>query len=420
MSCFEASAPGKVILFGEHAVVHGSHAVASSLDDLRVYARLEIESGESQNMLRINLNDLGIKCSLKISDLVIKNKDLKKEQGPPRSDVLKKAHNILMNLKYSPEKQSALLAVIYLCMELCPLSTGVYLQVVSAGLPIGAGLGSSAAFSVAISAVLLAACGVEEKKLINAWAFCAEVILHGSPSGLDNAMSCFGGHALFVRDTTCGRIKHQPLCVEPQHNIYLLITNTQKLRSTKKLVQHVASLLQAMDKPIRAIFQAIDAIALDFAQNSTYFHQNPAALAKMFTLNHHLLQALQVSDPALETVVHTAHIFDAAATKLTGAGGGGCAITLLYDTQKHFQPMSSFKVQRLISRLQLRQFRCYQTKLGGSGVLISSSSLPGSPFSSHYNVITTRKKKNFFLFLCGSIVLLTSSVVIVVITRRKR
>jgi mevalonate kinase len=81
--------------------------------------------------------------------------------------------------------------------------------VVSSDLPMGAGLGSSAAFCVSMSGVLLTAAGVvgtrggsqgeewevfekDDLELVNLWAFQGEKIIHGKPSGIDNAVSTFG------------------------------------------------------------------------------------------------------------------------------------------------------------------------------------------------------------------------------------
>lgn len=77
-------------------------------------------------------------------------------------------------------------------------------------LPVGAGLGSSAAFSVALAGALLSAAGVvqpavegcfaaDDLELINAWAFQGEKIIHGQPSGIDNSVSVAGGALQFTK-----------------------------------------------------------------------------------------------------------------------------------------------------------------------------------------------------------------------------
>lgn len=60
-----ASAPGKIILFGEHVVVHGRTAIATSLD-LRTYAKVE---SDNSNLLSLELPDIGVKRTWNLSQL---------------------------------------------------------------------------------------------------------------------------------------------------------------------------------------------------------------------------------------------------------------------------------------------------------------------------------------------------------------
>lgn len=154
-------------------------------------------------------------------------------------------------------------------------SLGVKMQVQSAGLPIGAGLGSSAAFSVATAGAFLQlhfkmternqSWGSERLnnavlESINAWAFVGEVLIHGTPSGLDNTTSCYGGMVKFRR-TEQGNVfdtlKHAP-------TLNMLLTNTKVPRSTKALVAGVRVLHDAMPNVIQPIFASIDHITSEF------------------------------------------------------------------------------------------------------------------------------------------------------------
>lgn len=88
----------------------------------------------------------------------------------------------------------------------------------SSNLPIGAGLGSSAAYSTCIASALLLAHGfislpagsstaaadasrfsAQDADIVDGWAFLSEKILHGNPSGIDNAVSVRGGAVAFTR-----------------------------------------------------------------------------------------------------------------------------------------------------------------------------------------------------------------------------
>jgi mevalonate kinase len=151
----------------------------------------------------------------------------------------------------------------------------VKIAVKSAGLPIGAGLGSSAAFSVATAGAFVQlhfklnepqqTWGSDKLnrsvlESINAWAFVGEVLLHGTPSGLDNTTSCFGGMVKFQRTDTGNvfdTLEHVP-------TLNMLLTNTKVPRSTKLLVAGVRVLHDDMPGVIQPIFTSIANITTEF------------------------------------------------------------------------------------------------------------------------------------------------------------
>lgn len=228
---------------------------------------------------------------------------------------------------------------------------------VKSTLPIGAGLGSSAAYAVSCAAVLLRACaealggldGLLDSSanvpapgfadLISAWSYEAEVLVHGRPSGIDNAIATRGS-ALHFR---AGEIKMLgPTALPP---FRFLITNTKVPRNTKALVAGVRErrdrfpaiidpILTAMHEVCTAFF----ALLGDDSGAATGTGSGDAATIPPTELEGAVLELIEVNEALLEAlgVGHTAirKVCDISAShglvsKLTGAGGGGCVLTLV-------------------------------------------------------------------------------------------
>lgn len=228
-------------------------------------------------------------------------------------------------------------------------SNSIQITIKSVGLPIGAGLGSSAAFSVATTA----ACFLLLHKLhfnhalftdfdcntttippvllpiINAWSYSGEVLMHGKPSGLDNSTSCYGGMVTYHKDPSTTAISFTNITNAPK--LYVLLINTKVPRSTKQLVSMVGSLHNQLPTITQPVFNAISAVTDTFLASITapgdvrYSYEETA---RLFDINHGLLCALGVGHSQLTRVVETCRSHGLSC-KLTGAGGGGCAICLL-------------------------------------------------------------------------------------------
>ena len=263
--------------------------------------------------------------------------------------------------------------------------TCLRINVQSKGLPIGAGLGSSAAFSVALAGALIRTKNVLSSDMktvanntvrvsvppadmltvINGWAYAAEVVIHGSPSGLDNTTSCYGGAIKYSKDQgTFQNLSNLPA-------MQILLTNTKVPRSTKQLVANVRKLYDAYPDIIKPILSAIEGISLKFLHlidsihaGSITNHDFVMETGKLFNINHNLLCALGVGHSSL-TLVHETSSSCNCACKLTGAGGGGCALTLL-------QPMDGMDESSLVldltKRLEGLEFSVFSSAIGGDGV----------------------------------------------------
>eukprot|EP00069_Balaena_mysticetus_P013516 bmy_08290T0 len=167
----------------------------------------------------------------------------------------------------------AVLSFLYLYLSVCQSQRALpNLDVtVWSELPTGAGLGSSAAYSVCLAAALLTACKEipnplkdgeaasrwteDNLELINKWAFQGERVIHGNPSGVDNAVSTWGG-ALRYQQGKISSLKRPPA-------LKILLINTKVPRSTKALVAGVRSRLLKFPEIVAPLLTSIDAISLE-------------------------------------------------------------------------------------------------------------------------------------------------------------
>lgn len=236
---------------------------------------------------------------------------------------------------------------LYLFLSLASRKTPPCVYTLRSTIPIGAGLGSSASISVCFSAALLmqirALSGPHQDQpskecelnieRINRWAFVGEMCIHGNPSGVDNTVSSGGKAVLFQRPNY-----DKPPVVIPLHSfpeLPLLLVNTRQSRSTATEVAKVATLMKVHPELAATIMDAIGLVtesahklltSPDFDPTS---HASLKFLGELVTVNHGLLVSLGVSHPKLERIREIIDHTGIGWTKLTGAGGGGCAITIL-------------------------------------------------------------------------------------------
>ncbi|KAI9306044.1 mevalonate kinase-like protein [Cunninghamella echinulata] len=369
------SAPGKVILFGEHAVVHQKYAVAASLG-LRTHLYIEKTQDE---VCYLNLPDVNATRQWSLSEIPFDKVQDEKDGAHPIQDMMPelkaKLYEIAGDIE-SVAQEQALLAFLYLLITLAPRDqtkrTGLKVGARSF-LPVSAGLGSSASYSVVLATSLLILFDhipvdfetsdqyntyIEK---INLYAFKAEQVIHGNPSGVDNAVSAYGGAKSFLKGKGFSTL-------EGFKSLRLLLTNTKVPRSTSKLVAGVAERKEKYPEVINPILDAIDGVSLR-CKDTFLKYQNglidgdelATELEELVDINHCLLYALGVTHPSLEKIRNVTNVHGLT-TKLTGAGGGGCAVTVIRDD------VSQEKINTVMDSLKSEGYDCYQTSVGGPGV----------------------------------------------------
>ncbi|XP_055214969.1 mevalonate kinase isoform X5 [Gorilla gorilla gorilla] len=399
------SAPGKVILHGEHAVVHGKVALAVSLN-LRTFLRLQ---PHSNGKVDLSLPNIGIKRAWDVARLQSLDTSFL-EQGDvttPTSEQVEKLKEVAgLPDDCAVTERLAVLAFLYLYLSICRKQRALPSLdiVVWSELPPGAGLGSSAAYSVCLAAALLTACEEianplkdgdcvnrwpkEDLELINKWAFQGERMIHGNPSGVDNAVSTWGGALRYHQgkisslkskqesitscvpdDAALGRRNGEMKLGSPA--LQILLTNTKVPRNTRALVAGVRNRLLKFPEIVAPLLTSIDAISLECERVLGEMGEAPApeqyvVLEELIDMNQHHLNALGVGHASLDQLCQVTRA-RGLHSKLTGAGGGGCGITLLKPGLE--QPEVEATKQALTSC----GFDCLETSIGAPGVSIHSA-----------------------------------------------
>jgi len=278
-----ASACGKAILFGEHAVVYGRPAIAIPILDLRVIAMV-ISNGDG---LWIDAPDLGERYSV----------------DPARTD-------------------DPLALAVQLALQHADVGMNQsFIVRVESELPVGRGLGSSAAVSAAIVRAVARHFGYELSPAeVSALVYETEVLQHGTPSGIDNTVIAYEQPVYFVRGQPIERFTVR----EPLH---LVLGDTGVMTPTRETVGDVRAAWEQDREHYEALFDAIGAV-VDEAREAIA-RGDHAEVGRLMDENHALLRELRVSSPELDHLVAAARNAGALGAKLSGGGRGGNMIALV-------------------------------------------------------------------------------------------
>ncbi len=200
--------------------------------------------------------------------------------------------------------------------------SGVSLDV-DCEIPVGAGLGSSAATTVAIIAATTRAHGEElGKEKVCEIAFAPESYLHGKPSGVDQATCTYGGILQFVKPDKVTSLSLRRIPT-------ILVCDTGIHRSTKGLV---GAVVKRSESEVEFFQEHVEeASQISKAAVKALRTEDDKELGALMTANQKLLEQIGVSHPMLNKLVKAAKKTGALGAKLTGAGGGGSMIALCED-----------------------------------------------------------------------------------------
>ncbi|KAH3661511.1 hypothetical protein OGAPHI_006358 [Ogataea philodendri] len=309
-------------------------------------------------------------------------------------ELVNSLNSLLSKIDSSIQFSSAFM-FLYLLVSLCEEKDVAGLTfTIRSTLPVGAGLGSSASVSVCLASAFCYLGGhideptlkmddvtvkdSEQCLLVDSWAFMGEKCCHGNPSGIDNAVATHGGAVMFQRmESSMPSIRTSMRNLPP---LNLLLTNTKTPRSTAALVANVSKIVSEFPKPSGLILETMDSVAREaYSLMLRPFLDRPSKLKllELIRLNHGLLVSLGVSHPNLERIKLWSDELQIGQTKLTGAGGGGCAITLIDD-----ESATPENLEKLTAKFDEAGFETYKTTLGGKGVglLTSNTTMASETF----------------------------------------
>ncbi|TFF93378.1 MAG: mevalonate kinase [Promethearchaeota archaeon] len=280
--------PGKSILFGEHAVVYGYPAIAMAIS-IKSYCQIE---RSDKGKIIIHLKNYG-------TFFEAPNIKILKSKIP---SAYQQFCSGLQNFKDSFNIQLNNL-LITLESDLFP----------------GAGLGSSASISVAFIYGLNHFFNLNlSKDEVNQLAFQMEKEVHGLPSGVDNT-TCTYGNAIFFQE---GNFKF----IDIKKDIPILITYTNTEHNTKQAIGRIRDLKRINPKKIEKIFEKIGELTNQAEKELT--KGNTRKIGELMNQNQKCLTELQISNREINEIVQTATENGALGSKLTGAGLGGCVISI--------------------------------------------------------------------------------------------
>ncbi len=302
---------GKVILFGEHFVVHGVPGIVSAIDSAT-----------------------DAKVTQTGKELVIMD-ERKAAKG------------------YAEEKKLQQIESIERMLKKMGINPKLPLKIWIGGtLPGFSGLGASAASSVAIARAIAEELSLKlSNEEVNQIAFEAEKAYAGNPSGIDNTAATYGGLMWFKKNLAGGPASVERLSVRVP--VEIVIGSTGKVANTKAMVAGVAERKRKNPEKYDPIFKQAE--NLTYAGRKALESYDLKKVGELMNENHHLLQEIEVSSMELDLLVDIARKNGAFGAKLTGGGGGGCMVALT----------PSIELQETVaSAIEQEGYKVLRTKIG--------------------------------------------------------
>ncbi len=306
-----ASAPGKVILFGEHFVVYGVKAILCAINK-RITVTAEKKS-DGKISIKSNIGNLTSHP----------NEPISKIKSPLRPFYYL-ANKIIQNH-----------------------NTGIEV-VVESDIPLGVGLGSSSACCVASAAAISRLFDETSKEDILKLAIEAEKTIFENTSGADCTVCTYGGIMEFDKENGFNIMKSKP-------NFHLVIANSNIEHSTKSVVASVKEFKDKNESRFTTLCDKESKLVKDVFE--LLKEDNIVEIGKKVKQNQEFLETIGISNDILREMIKTGQNKSFGA-KITGAGGGGC-IFALTDESNLDQTINEFKDKKI---------ECFSVKIDFQGL----------------------------------------------------
>ena len=346
MEEIRASAPAKVILFGEHFVVYGKRALATAIDK-RLTVAITRRKKAGYHIKIENIPTFGLQMDLELGKALPY-----KDYGASKKAIAYVEESIrLLEEKYGIGGK------------------GVEIEIKSE-IPLSAGLGSSAATCVATIAALKHYFGVgSDLEELRNDAHRVELAVQGAASPIDTAISTYGGYVLVDK----GKVKKLQLSelnmVVGSIGSIPLSMDTKKVSEiglkTKKIVEAVKTRKETFKEIFDSIFDAADEItgqAIGAIEKRDF-----VKIGALMNINHGLLDAIGVVPRRLSELVKMSRALDAYGAKVTGAGGSdemsGVGSVLVLPGERE---------DRILAAMEMAGALVMEVKTGGEGLRIDA------------------------------------------------
>jgi mevalonate kinase len=278
-----ASAPGKIILFGEHAVVYARPAIAVPVSQVRAEVTIEPLDDE-----RVEIDAADVARRYELRDAL---------------------------------PDDPLAAIVRLTCARLGVTPRNFAVRIHSTIPVARGLGSGAAVSVAVARALAQFFARDlSREEVSALAYEVEKLHHGTPSGIDNTVIAFGQPVYFVR----GKPIQSFRIARP---FSIAIADTGVAAPTKIAVGDVRRAWEADRARYELLFDHIGGVVREARRSIE--RGDIDALGPLMNVNQMMLRDLGVSSPEIEELIEAARGEGARGAKLSGAGRGGNVIALV-------------------------------------------------------------------------------------------